>query len=214
MPKNPLINSNHLPYHVTNRTIDQGPFPIELSDVWNLIQESLRESSCKHPIEIISFVLMSNHYHMILITPERNLEEFIRLFKQKVEEKISEDQSSPEIEIDDSIKLSTITPKLNRVLKQFAPFGPENTIPTFQSNKLVDTGNARPVGQKHLKLSVIHLDIRHLPFSCIGFGLSNYYEEIRHGEDFDIAFHIDENEWNGKTSLQLNIKDIKLSNKQ
>ena len=51
------------------------------------------------------------------------------------------------------------------------------------------------------------------PFSCIGFGLSNYYEDIRHGEAFNIAFHIDENEWNGKTSLQLNIKDIKLNNK-
>ncbi|MFA7082731.1 MAG: single-stranded-DNA-specific exonuclease RecJ [Bacteroidales bacterium] len=145
---------------------------------------------------------------------EENLEEFIRLFKEKVGENISEDQSTPEIEIDDTIKLSAITPKLQRVLKQFAPFGPENNIPIFQSDNVVDTGNIRPVGQKHLKLSVIHLDISHLPFSCIGFGLSNYYEEIRHGEAFNIAFYIDENEWNGKTSLQLNIKDIKLNNKQ
>ena len=88
MPKNPLINSNHLPYHVTNRTIDQESFPIELNELWNLIQESLRESSKKYPIEIISLVLMSNHYHMILITPERNLEEFISDFNMRVESKI------------------------------------------------------------------------------------------------------------------------------
>ncbi|MCK9162880.1 MAG: single-stranded-DNA-specific exonuclease RecJ [Bacteroidales bacterium] len=165
--------------------------------------------SCSHLLEHFG----GHKYAAGLSLKEENLEEFIRLFKEKVEEKISEDQSSPEIEIDDSIKLSTITPKLFRVLKQFAPFGPENNIPIFQSDKVVDTGNARPVGQKHLKLSVIHLDISHLPFSCIGFGLSNYYEEIRHGKSFDIAFQIDENEWNGKTSLQLNIKDIKLINK-
>lgn len=164
--------------------------------------------SCSHLLEHFG----GHKYAAGLSLKEENLNEFISLFKEKVEENISDEQSIPEIEIDEVIKLSDVTPKLFRILKQFAPFGPENNIPIFQSNRVVDTGNARPVGQKHLKLSVIHLDIRHLPFSCIGFGLSDYYNDIRHGEAFDIVYQIDENEWNGKTSLQLNLKDIKLNN--
>ncbi|MDD4002139.1 MAG: single-stranded-DNA-specific exonuclease RecJ [Bacteroidales bacterium] len=201
-----LIEKSYRPTIVftkSNELITGSARSIKDFDIYSAIE------SCSHRLEHFG----GHKFAAGLSLKEENLEEFIRLFKRKVEENISEAQSLPEIEIDSLLNLNTITPKLYRILKQFAPFGPENNIPIFQSNKLVDTGNARPVGQKHLKLSVIHLDIRHLPFSCIGFGLSNYYEEIRHGEAFDIAFNIDENEWNGKTSLQLNIKDIKLNNK-
>lgn len=163
--------------------------------------------SCSHLLEHFG----GHKYAAGLSLKEENLKEFVKLFKEKVGQKIEKHQSSPEIEIDDTISLREITPKLYRLLKQFSPFGPDNSIPIFQSNNVVDTGYVRPVGQNHLKFSAIHLDIGHMPFSCIGFGLSNYYEDMRKGKAFDIVYYIEENEWNGKISLQLNIKDIKLT---
>lgn len=162
--------------------------------------------SCSHLLEHFG----GHKFAAGLSMKEENLNEFKSLFEKMVEENIRDEQSIPEIEIDETVSLSDISPKLFRILKQFAPFGPENHIPIFQSQGVVDTGNARPVGTNHLKMSAIHLDVRHLPFPCIGFGLSDYYRDICKGEPFDICFQIDENEWNGRTSLQLNLKDIKI----
>lgn len=142
---------------------------------------------------------------------EENLEEFIRLFKERVGKDMQEEDYIPEIEIDHVINLSDITPKLYRILKQFEPYGQENEVPIFKSSRVVDTGQIRPVGQNHISFSAIHLDNRHLPLSCIGFGLGSYYDKIRNGEAFDIVYQIVENQWNGKTSIQLNIKDIKIN---
>lgn len=175
---------------------------------------SVKDFDIYNAIESCSFLLEHFGGHKFaagLSIKEENLSEFIRLFKEKVEQDMTDEQSVPEIEIDQEINLSDITPKLYRIIKQFAPFGQENNTPVFLSKRVVDTGQVRPVGQKHLNFSAIHLDIRHLPFSCIGFGLSDYYNKIRNGENFDIAYQIDENQWNGRTSIQLNIKDIKLN---
>jgi single-stranded-DNA-specific exonuclease len=46
-------------------------------------------------------------------------------------------------------------------------------------------------------------------FECIGFGLGEYYQRIRKGIPFDICYTIEENNWNGKTTIQLTVKDIK-----
>lgn len=141
---------------------------------------------------------------------EKNLEEFMRLFEQEVEKKITDGQMIPEIEIDLEIELGNITPRLFRILKQFAPFGPENNIPIFCSKRLMDTGFARTVGTNHLKLSAVSREKSSFPFDCIGFGLAEYQKEVSQGGMFDICYQIDENDFQGKTSLQLNLKDLKI----
>ncbi len=137
-----------------------------------------------------------------------NLEEFTQLFEQKVSETIKESQSVLEVDIDLEIDLRDITPKLFRILSQFAPFGPENNVPVFCSSKLIDTGEARKVGTNHLKLSVVSREVSSYPYDCIGFGMGEHYERIAQGETFDICYQIDENTFNGQTSLQLNLKDL------
>jgi single-stranded-DNA-specific exonuclease len=145
-----------------------------------------------------------------LSLPEKNLEEFKALFEKQVENSISDSQMVPEIEIDLEIELGNITPRLFRILKQFAPFGPENNIPIFCSKRLMDTGFARTVGSKHLKLSAVSREKSSFPFDCIGFGLAEYQKEVSKGSMFDICYQIDENDFQGKTSLQLNLKDLKI----
>jgi len=142
---------------------------------------------------------------------EENYEKFKHKFEQVVKDTISEESRTPEIKIDLEIEFSDITPKFYRILKQFGPFGPQNMSPVFMAKNIKDTGYSKKVGadEDHLKLSLI--DENGVKFNGIGFNLGKWHTKISKGNLFDIVFSIDENYWNGNTSLQLIIKDIKTS---
>lgn len=141
------------------------------------------------------------------------LEEQYPLFRAKfeavVEETIDPELLIPEVSIDAEIELNDITPKFHRLLQQFEPFGPGNMSPVFMSRNLKDTGFGKPIGadSTHLRLFVKQEDSN--GFAAIGFGLANKMEVACSGEPFDAAYSIDENVWNGQTSLQLRLRDIK-----
>lgn len=137
-----------------------------------------------------------------------NLEAFTAKFENYVNEHIKESMLIPEVEIDALLSLNDISKKYFEVLKQFAPFGPGNMSPVFQTDEVIDTGQARKVGKNHLKLEVVHSNIRGYPISAIAFQQSHHLEKIK-GKPFSICYHIEENVWNGTSNLQLNIKDIK-----
>lgn len=145
------------------------------------------------------------------IRPE-NFDQFKERFTAYVEENLDENTLVPEIEIDSMLMLKDINSKFYKILKQFAPFGPGNMSPVFQTNRLIDTGYARIVGNNHLKLTVVQANVTGFPISSIAFQQGENLEDIRTGKQFDICYHLEENEWNGQKSLQLNIKDIKIRN--
>ena len=138
-----------------------------------------------------------------------NLNLFIDRFEEVVSSTIKDKMLVPEIEIDDSLILTDINPKFYKVLKQFAPFGPDNLAPIFYTENVRDSGYSRIVGSNHLKLSIFHPDISSLPYSGIAFQQGEYYPLISKGMAFSICYHIEENDWNGKISLQLSVKDIR-----
>ncbi len=140
---------------------------------------------------------------------EENFERFRSCFRDYVNDHLTHDQLIPEIEIDMEIVLRDISSRFFRILRQFAPFGPGNLSPQFATHGLVDTGKARVVGKNHLKLEVVHPDISGFPFSAIAFQQGHQFDKIREGRQFSACYHIEENEWNGNKSIQLNIKDIK-----
>jgi single-stranded-DNA-specific exonuclease len=142
---------------------------------------------------------------------EENYQLFKDAFEKVVQETIHPDMLIPEIAIDAEINLSDITPKFARILKQFEPFGPQNMTPVFLTKNLNDTGYAKKMGveETHLKLFVKQsrsLETEGIP--AIGFGLGNKFEITTHKKSFQAVYCIDENEWNGKVSLQLRLKDI------
>jgi len=140
-----------------------------------------------------------------------NLDAFIEKFETVATRMISDDMLTPEVEIDLDIKLNEINQKFMRVLKQFAPFGPGNMSPVFQTNGVIDNGYGRVVGKNHLKLTIGHAEIASAPFPAIAFQQGDHFPYISSGRPFNICYHIEENEWNGKKDIQLNIKDIKIS---
>ncbi len=138
-------------------------------------------------------------------------EEHYPLFKAKFEEVVASTIDKrllvEEITIDTELDFTNITPRFYRILKQFAPFGPDNMTPAFLTKGLKDTGYAKGVGQeeKHLKCA---LKKGNQTISAIGFGLGDKLALLK-DNTVDVIYGLDENEWNGNVTLQLMLKDLK-----
>lgn len=128
-------------------------------------------------------------------------------FEKIVRETIHPDLLKPEVIVDCELDFEDVTPKFFRILKQFEPFGPGNMSPVFATRNVTDTGYAKTLGEGncHLKLFVRQNNIC---IPSIGFGLGKKLEMVRDKQMFDIVYCIDENEWNGTTTMQLRLKDI------
>jgi single-stranded-DNA-specific exonuclease len=142
------------------------------------------------------------------LKPE-NLQAFTERFEKAVSEKLNGKELVPEIDIDTDLPLSNINSRFYNILRQFSPFGPGNMSPLFRTDGIIDAGGSRIVGKNHLKLYVVHPEISGGPFSAIAFQQGDHFGKIEKGIPFNICYHVEENEWNGSVSLQLNIKDIK-----
>jgi single-stranded-DNA-specific exonuclease len=83
--------------------------------------------------------------------------------------------------------------------------------PIFVSGDVVSGSNSRLVGAsgEHIKLELMQED--GIGFSAIAFSQSHNFDIIQSGKPFDVCFTIEENEFRGTTTIQLNIKDIRLS---
>ena len=138
---------------------------------------------------------------------EENYPDFKKTFEKVVSETIHPDMLLPEISIDAELDFTEITPKLIRILKQFEPFGPLNMTPIFISKNV--TGYPKKMGadESHLKLFVKQNDSDGI--AAIGFGLGNKINLVTDKKPFDAVYCLDENEWNGKVSIQLRLRDIK-----
>ncbi len=140
---------------------------------------------------------------------QENLSTFIDRFETYVRDNIKEECRKPEVRIDGEIHLNQINNKFFRILSQFAPFGPGNMSPVFMSSHVMDTGKVRVVGKNHLSMEVVHANISGFPLSAIAFQMAYKKELVTQGKSFKICYHLQENTWKGRTSLQLQVKDIK-----
>jgi len=138
-------------------------------------------------------------------------EEFKKRFEKTISTHIKPEQRTPEIEIDAALTFKDLTPKFYRVLKQFAPFGPQNMQPVFRTDNLIDNGS-RAVGADGTHLRLVLKDPESgITFTGIAFGMAHKLKIVQQDEPVSIAYHIEENHFNGKVSLQLRVKDIKLT---
>ena len=140
---------------------------------------------------------------------EDQYENFKAQFEKVVAETIDPNLLIPEITVDMQIEIKDITPKLMRIINQFAPFGPGNMTPIFMAENIKDSGYAKGVGEdgKHLKFAVTQNDYG--PIGGIGFNLGNKMPLVTSRKPFSAVFSIDENEWQGNVSLQLKLKDLR-----
>jgi len=136
------------------------------------------------------------------------IEAFKKAFEKTVSESITAEQLTPEILIDLPLSFTDLNFKLYRIIQQMAPFGPGNREPILYSEKVRDAGYSRVVGKEgtHLKLHMKQYDGPAI--DGIAFNLGELCDEIKTGRLFNIVYYLQENTWNGNTSLQLLVKDI------
>lgn len=162
--------------------------------------------------------------------------EFRKAINAVANEMIDTDMLVPELHVDAMVDMNELTPKLFAIIRQLAPFGPDNHRPLFYSKDVQVTGYPRTVGKatEHLKTNLrskyrlylqpeelrsisqnnIPLTVGGSAIDTIGFGLGKRIDELtdktgRLRDDIEAVYALDENEYNGKTTPQLVLKDYR-----
>ena len=172
---------------------------------------SVKDFDVYNAIEQCSDLLEQFGGHMyaagLTLKPE-NVESFKSRFEEVVSSTIQDHMLTREIEIDEYVRLDELTPAFYAILKQFAPFGPGNMSPVFASENVIDKGTARIVGNNHLKVALRHHREGTAVFDGIAFQMGKLYDGVASKRPFHVCYHLEENHFRGRTTLQLNVKDI------
>lgn len=89
MPRKKLIRTDQFPYHVCTRSNNKDWFKLSLDRVWEISQQGLAHAHKLYPVEIHAFVLMSNHYHLLISTPRADIDCFMRVFNKYFSDSIN-----------------------------------------------------------------------------------------------------------------------------
>ncbi|MCK9481754.1 MAG: single-stranded-DNA-specific exonuclease RecJ [Bacteroidia bacterium] len=141
-----------------------------------------------------------------LSVKKEHFDAFALKFEQVVQSTITEDAINPSVEYDTELDFSDINDKFMRLLDRFKPFGPGNMSPVFRSNKIKDIGNSRVLKKKHLRIVGKQSGV---VFDGIGFNMADKYSIVRNQEGFDCCYSLEWNNFNGRVSIQLKLKDIR-----
>ena len=150
-----------------------------------------------------------------LALPVANVDALRERLQAAVGDALAVDGLVREFDVDAHLDLREVTPRFWNVLRQFHPHGPDNDRPLFWGRGLRVVGQPTLVGaqKQHLRMRV-QQDDDGPTFPVIGFNLADRHAaalaSVRRGRPLEMAFQVDENEWNGRTTLQLRAEDLRL----
>ncbi len=133
---------------------------------------------------------------------------FSNKFEEVVSSIIEPQLLIPEIQIDAEIDFKNITKSFYNILKQMEPYGPENLRPVFITKNVWDTSWSKIVKELHIRF-ILKQD--NVILTGIGFNMAEKFHLLQMKKPIDIVYTIDENEWNGISTLQLKVIDFRLS---
>ncbi len=142
-----------------------------------------------------------------LTMDKSNLGAFQQRFEEVVSQTITEEMLMPVVEIDIPIQFDSMNDKFNNILKQMAPFGPENQKPVFEAKNVFVESNLANFKERHLRFAAGQEGNKSI-FNVVGFDMIQFYDQLTRGGFFNMAFTLEENTYNGTTTLQLRIKDL------
>jgi single-stranded-DNA-specific exonuclease len=135
---------------------------------------------------------------------------FKQQFLKVADEKISTDDLIPTIYVDSELNLEELNDRMIKFLNAMEPYGPGNMRPVFVSNNLSIDGIPKLLGRDQNTLKFFVKQNKTL-IESIGFNMAEHYEKLIQNIPIDIAYVVGENMWNGQKTIQLELKDIKLS---
>jgi single-stranded-DNA-specific exonuclease len=133
--------------------------------------------------------------------------EFRAAFYKLAKERLRPEDLQPVLRVESMVELNGVTLDLVRELDKLAPCGPSNPTPVLGCRALSLIG-FRSVGEngKHLKIKVKSANVIR---EGIGFNLGFLHPELASAQEVDLAFSLEENVWNGASTVQLNLKDVR-----
>jgi single-stranded-DNA-specific exonuclease len=126
----------------------------------------------------------------------------------------------PRLQVDACLNPSEINLLFYKWVDAMGPFGPGNMNPLFVIQGLKDNGQSRLLENKnggpgHIKFSLHHPHLMHenqaYSLEGIGFGMGEQWHLVESGNEFDLAFHLEENIFRERRSIQLMVKEIRPS---
>jgi len=135
-----------------------------------------------------------------------NLPEFVARLKEIAKEQLEGKDLRQTLTADMEVSLEEMNFEVLKHLNYLEPTGYGNPDAVFVARD-VKVKSSRTVGSegRHLKLSLE--DSRGTTYDCIGFRIGHLKETLP--PRIDVMFTLEANEWNGRTTLQLNLKDLK-----
>ena len=136
-----------------------------------------------------------------------SIDAFRTRFNEVARSRLRPEDLVPTVYADAEVALDDLTPQLFSLIKAMEPFGAGNARPVLYCRDLHHRYAPRIVGNNHLKMSVAD---KGKVFDAIGFNFGDRIEELSGAPSLSLAFSLDENEWNGKKSLQMKVRGITL----
>ena len=133
---------------------------------------------------------------------ELTLETFVDRFDEIAQGVLTDSDLTPELVIDGELSGEEITLELAETIERLSPFGMGNPEPVFvlKGATILDR---RVLKDHHLKL---RLKAGGKTLDAIGFNMAQNFTLCG---SVDVAFSLDVNKWNGRTQLQLRLKDFR-----
>ena len=142
--------------------------------------------------------------------PSNQVEAFRRHMNEIGKRILSPDDLIPEVQADAELRLESISREQYHSIKRLEPFGAGNPMPVFISRG-VSIREIRYIGKEknHARFKAVQDGVFQ---NAIAFNMSDLFKfHINEDSYFDILYEIQLNSWNGRTRLQLNLRDIRLA---
>lgn len=206
-----LIEKHYRPTIVLTST-DNG-------ESWTGSARSIKDIDIYEVLEKCSSTIEQFGGHIMaagMTIKNENLQAFIDKFEEEVRKLCNSETLIPEQIVEKELPFNQLftmaesvheTPRLMRVLKQFEPHGPENMKPLFMATNVFST-ETRLLKGEHLKMKVSQPDFERQSIDAIFFNAAEYLEIVEDGP-FEMVYTLDENQFRGKTTPQIMVKDIR-----
>ncbi len=135
-----------------------------------------------------------------------NIPELRRRVEENAALMLTEDELTPEIQVDTELQLNELSPSFINYLGRFAPYGYSNHRPVFYTRHVVSANGVKIVGNNHLKFRALQ---KNFAIDAIGFNLGHKINDCSNGKPFSMVYTLEESLFNGTSMPQLRIKDIR-----
>ena len=119
-------------------------------------------------------------------------------------ELLTPDDLAPSQRVDLELPLAAVNPELEKLIRHLEPCGAGNPAPVFGVRNARAVG-ARRVGTNHLRFT---LDDGSAVLPAIGFRWADVVPEDWLGQPLDVAFRLERDEWQGRTTLQARVASL------